>query len=69
MFLSQDAKECHLAVLLVELGVLQAIARGKWAGPGGPRGGETIGQVTNIALLSASHGGVADCILCCCILL
>ena len=23
----------------------QAIARGKWQGPGGPRGGETIGQV------------------------
>ena len=25
--------------------VLQAIARGNWAGPGGPRGSETIGQV------------------------
>ena len=24
---------------------VQAIAKGKWQGPGGPRGGETIGQV------------------------
>ena len=36
---------------------MQAIARGKWAGPGGPRGGETIGQVPIAASL---HSYIAN---------
>ena len=47
----------------------QAIARGKWQGPGGPRGGETIGQVSAsdvspVAVAAVSCPACGDALLC-----